>query len=116
MTDDAQAHPGVELYPAVAGIVEGTLAPGVSLGEMFAALSSSPRAALIALFPALELRTAPCPVSMRCAALRSADGLDELADVVIHLNDDHRWSRERIASWLESLPIDLTVQPTSSGH
>jgi hypothetical protein len=26
-------------------------------------------------------------------------------DLLIHLNDDHRWSRERIADWLESLGL-----------
>ena len=26
-----------------------------------------------------------------------------LAAMIIHLNDDHRWSREQIASWLETV-------------
>jgi hypothetical protein len=26
-----------------------------------------------------------------------------LAALIVHLNDDHRWSREQIASWLESV-------------
>jgi hypothetical protein len=26
-----------------------------------------------------------------------------LAAIIVHLNDDHRWSRERIAAWVESL-------------
>jgi hypothetical protein len=26
-----------------------------------------------------------------------------LASIIVHLNDDHRWSREQIATWLESI-------------
>ncbi len=26
-----------------------------------------------------------------------------LAAIIVHLNDDHRWSREQIATWLESI-------------
>lgn len=29
--------------------------------------------------------------------------------MVMHLNDDHRWSRERIADWLDTLDLDLEV-------
>lgn len=36
-------------------------------------------------------RGLPCP---------ACDHGDEHADVLLHLNDDHRWSRERIADWL----------------
>lgn len=36
----------------------------------------------------------------------------ELFGVVTHLNDLHRWSRERIADWLETLDVDLTF-PTA---
>lgn len=32
----------------------------------------------------------PCPVA----------GCQNRFDVLLHLNDDHRWSRERIADWL----------------
>lgn len=37
-----------------------------------------------------------------CPIPRCSDGPD---DVVIHLNDDHRWSREQIADWLEGLGL-----------
>lgn len=39
-----------------------------------------------------------CP-SQRCP------GSNRLRDLVIHLNDDHRWKRERIADWLEGLGL-----------
>lgn len=28
--------------------------------------------------------------------------------MIVHLNDNHRWSREQIADWLETLDVDLT--------
>src|ERR1035437_6389083 len=40
---------------------------------------------------------------------------NSIAKMVIHLNDGHEWSRESIADWLESLDIDLTLQPASIG-
>lgn len=27
-------------------------------------------------------------------------------DVIVHLNDDHRWTRERIADWVEQIEIE----------
>ena len=27
-----------------------------------------------------------------------------LASVIVHLNDDHEWSREQIADWLQTIP------------
>lgn len=29
--------------------------------------------------------------------------------VVIHLNDYHHWTREKIADWLDTLDVDLTL-------
>jgi hypothetical protein len=34
-----------------------------------------------------------------------------ISELIIHLNDLHGWSREKIADWLETLDVDLTVQP-----
>lgn len=33
----------------------------------------------------------------------------DVEDVVIHLNDDHRWSRERIAFWVETVELAPSV-------
>lgn len=30
-----------------------------------------------------------------------------VADLIIHLNDNHKWTREQIADWLETLDVDL---------
>lgn len=32
---------------------------------------------------------------------------DSVWSMIPHLNDDHKWSRERIADWLDTLDIDL---------
>lgn len=31
-----------------------------------------------------------------------------ITDVVMHLNDNHKWTREAIADWLDTLDVDLT--------
>lgn len=41
-------------------------------------------------------RNSTCPYSNR------------VQDVIVHLNDNHRWRREQIADWLETLDVDLT--------
>lgn len=37
---------------------------------------------------------------------------DNMADMIIHLNDGEMWSREQIADWAESLDIDISVKET----
>jgi hypothetical protein len=37
-----------------------------------------------------------------------------LGALIVHLNDDHRWSRERIADWVASLAPSSVPIPTSS--
>lgn len=36
--------------------------------------------------------------------------IGKLSVIIIHLNDAHKWSREAIADWLESLDIDLSFR------
>lgn len=31
----------------------------------------------------------------------------DMMDMIMHLNDDHEWSREQIANWLDTLDVDL---------
>ena len=38
-------------------------------------------------------------------------GFGPLSNLIPHINDHHKWSRERIADWLETLDVDLTVKP-----
>ena len=35
---------------------------------------------------------------------------DSVWSMIQHLNDDHKWSRERIADWLDTLDVDLTFR------
>lgn len=35
---------------------------------------------------------------------------EDLLSTIIHLNDTHRWTREKIAEWVESLDIDTTFK------
>lgn len=39
---------------------------------------------------------------------------DALSDMIIHLNDQHKWPREAIADWLESLDLDLELRERST--
>jgi hypothetical protein len=32
-----------------------------------------------------------------------------LKAAIVHLNDRHHWTREDIADWLDTLPLDLTI-------
>jgi hypothetical protein len=40
---------------------------------------------------------------------------DSLSAEIQHLNDQHEWTRESIADWLDSLDVDLTFQAASKG-
>lgn len=57
------------------------------------------------LFPSLSWNgeNYSCPVNEDC-------GEGCVVANVIHLNDDHDWTRERIADWLETLDIDMTFK------
>lgn len=39
-----------------------------------------------------------------------------LAFIIPHINDEHKWTRERIADWLDTLDIDLTVKPMAESR
>lgn len=69
--------------------------------------------ALARRFPALDAAV-QCPACGWWRRLRTRHEYD-LEDVIIHLNDDHRWKRERIADWIEGLEAaqDSGVTPSS---
>lgn len=60
-------------------------------------------------FPQLRDRLASCPKQDCPYSFRP------LVSIIPHLNDAHQWTREQIADWLETLDVDLTIQPTSKG-
>jgi hypothetical protein len=58
------------------------------------------------LFPSLRSKIS-CPDCGR---------IYDLANMIQHLNDDHKWSREDIASWLETSGIDIKLRAESMGN
>lgn len=56
--------------------------------------------------PGFEYMKQACPEG--CAAPYHKDS--PLRITIIHLNDHHKWTRERIADWLETLDHDLTFK------
>lgn len=57
-------------------------------------------------WPGLALYCAPCPATPFSGSSNCPTGRLErkrIFDVVIHLNDHHKWTREDIAAWLDSL-------------
>lgn len=60
-------------------------------------------AALIKIVPALKTAKGSCPECPR-------DQNTFVANVIVHLNDHHRWTREQIADWLDLLDIELPIQ------
>jgi hypothetical protein len=75
------------------------------------ALSSSTNtveSTLLGICPSLNARVKlPCACNLHTP----------LSTAIQHLNDNHRWARERIADWLDSLNLDLTLNnATSKGH
>jgi hypothetical protein len=55
-------------------------------------------------FDCLEGTIRRCPGGDGCQKRLS------LASIIVHLNDDHRWSREQIATWLDA------VNGKANGH
>jgi hypothetical protein len=55
-------------------------------------------------FPELLLRVV-CPDSGTCLNL-SFSGRRDFRDVIVHLNDTHRWTREAIADWVDQVCIE----------
>lgn len=65
---------------------------------------------LLKICPGLARIARPCPVSP-CDYPRRP-----LNEVIVHLNDGHKWSREKIAEWLDIIAIgdpsvDLSIHP-----
>lgn len=89
---------------------EGTCAMGAAYeaaGILDAVLSTKDRDERIALkdsrFPGVcsgERYSCPCEGAARRTECL---GLSSLAQMVAHLNDDHFWTRERIAAWVASV-------------
>lgn len=61
--------------------------------------------------------------AVRCPACRSVQGVwrrlfneeYDVEDVIIHLNDDHKWTRQRIADWVATIEPqnDVVADPSA---
>lgn len=101
---------GAKLHPQGNGelMVNGyTCAIGaglVAIGGPFLAYavmdSSGDGSAAEVWYPYLSGPTPLCPE--RCEDIAAWDTSYELMDMLWHLNDDHEWTREAIADWLET--------------
>lgn len=68
---------------------------------------------IVKLFPALMTVHKVCPQCIKGVVAR-------LEKIIIHLNDEHQWTREQIADWLEVISmdddsIDLTIKEDANG-
>lgn len=69
---------------------------------------------LLPLVPGLKGREFPCPASM--FYMPSCIHSGALWGLIQHVNDVHKWTRERIADWLDTLEdVDLTVHLSEDG-
>jgi hypothetical protein len=59
-----------------------------------------PLADALKTFPALRTPVAKCPWC-------SFTDLDDVRDAIVHLNDFHMWTRERIADWVDTVERSL---------
>ena len=49
------------------------------------------------------------PESVKCPAETCEYGHHTLKDIIIHLNDQHKWMREAIADWVKSKAAEIEV-------
>jgi hypothetical protein len=62
---------------------------------------------LVSMIPGMRGESVACP----------QDGCSSkygIMDTVMHLNDRHKWKREDIADWLDTLDADLRLQPSNT--
>lgn len=89
---------GIEtMAPTYGPISSSTVKPKMSAGNAVVDL-------FIKLIPGFNDMTAACPVD----DCNHKDALLKYA--IIHLNDDHKWTREEIADWLDTLDHDLRIK------
>lgn len=58
--------------------------------------------ALSAAFPSLETHEVALPCKP-CEYTVESEGTRPLQSAIFHLNDSHKWSRERIADWVQTI-------------
>ena len=88
------------------GVTESLLQDDLDLAKAWVN-HRTPGEELREVLPELFTETAPCP---------ACDGSPEtFYNMIQHLNDQHQWTREAIADWLDTLDVDLTFKPAHKG-
>lgn len=82
--------------------------PNQSYGEYYGSMSAcamGAAASVMRIEPiAIDCPEVPvCPIRTDCNLNDLSIRRGMLFNAVVHLNDDHRWTRERIADWLDQL-------------
>lgn len=102
-----------QTFGRISGPVDGPRLPGDVLGLRFAlgtcALGAAYDAGWLRQREDVGVHDAPmyCPA---CGQWSYADEVDALVNhIVMHLNDEHRWTREQIADWVESVEHRLAA-------
>lgn len=66
----------------------------------------SPISYITKMAPGIEDIDVPCPACVDSLTHTPTN----ILIMIVMLNDDHHWTREQIADWLDSLDEDLTLQ------
>jgi hypothetical protein len=88
--------------------------PYVSSGATAAAWDGghyrNPGEELAEVIPEIMSFTAYCPSRGPNDEMCSPSEVHNLYRLIQHLNDEHQWTREKIADWLDTLDVDLTFK------
>ena len=72
--------------------------------------------ALTRIIPDLAFATARCPAVAGQYRCKDTPSSMPITNICVHLNDQHGWTREEIADWLDTLPFDLRVRKDTNAH
>lgn len=84
------------------------------LKDMYGGSDSCNYVAIMQQWPVSTLPFNGCPVRKRCKDGRI---VTDVCDAIYHLNDSHRWTREQIADWVETIERSQeqpTVEPLAA--
>jgi len=94
----------------------GTCAIGAALhavGELLACQGPMRQKSCYDVFPVLWVR-AGCPCDCENPKrIHSGREVNTMGEAIAHLNDNHRWSREAIAEWVETIENKLDAEAAS---
>ncbi len=82
------------------------------IGVMEEVLQSGKSIQAWTIFPTLSQEVVGCPECHKTS--HELVYLTEVATVILHLNDDHHWTRPRIAEWVKSIEdaLDMVIKDT----